>query len=195
LRNRKLQYVILVIILAVGILLSTLSQIPTERRKTGVTDIPLNDILLQGHNKTYNLENVDSDNYLSVTLSQVKEQRSGRVSEEGLYHYFYRDSEPSVKRYENRTGVNSTTDSTQTDIVEEGQWNLFIMNQGNATLSFRLNLEWEEYSDVPVLPGMYLTYGILLIIYSVLFISIIAMRDRFKRKDSEKVPEKENKET
>ena len=151
----------------------------------------MNDILLPGHNTMYDLENVSSDNHLSVTLSQVKEQRSGKASEEGLYHYFYRDSEPSVKRYENRTGVNSTTDSTQTDIVEEGHWNLFIMNQGNATLSFRLNLERVEYSDVPVLPGRYLTYGILLIIYSILFISIIAMRDRFKRKGARKNPENE----
>lgn len=169
-------------ILAAGILLSALSQIPAEEKSKDITDMSRNGIVLPGHNTTYNLEDVDPDNHLSVTISQVKEQLSGRASEEGLHFYFYRDSEPTVKRYEDWAGVNSTTGFSQVNITEEGHWYLFINNEGNASLSFRMTFEWVHYSTTYVIPGRYLTYGILIIIYSVLFISIIAMRDRFKKR-------------
>lgn len=172
---------------------------PLESKKVDSINIsPLDRKVLPGRNFTYDLEEVDSDNHALVTISRIKEDRSGQPSEEGLHYYFYKTSEPAVKRFENWTNVFNITDHTHVNITEEGHWYLIMKNEGNTTLSFTLDLEWVLYSDVPVLPGRYLTYGILLIIYSVLFISIIAMRDRVKRgkiqegNESEKNHEKTN---
>ena len=174
-----------------GILLSVLSRIPLEAKKADSTDISWDGKVLPGRNVTYNLEEVDSDNHALITISRIKEEPSGWPSEEGLHYYFYKTSEPAVKRFENWTNVYNVTDHTHVNITEEGHWYLFMKNEGNVTLGFTLSLEWVQYSNVPVMPGRYLTYGILLIIYSILFISIIAMRDRFRKKGSGKIPEKE----
>jgi hypothetical protein len=171
-----------VLILAVGILISVLSRTPMEKKRVDSTDISWDGMVLSEENVTYDLDEVDDYNHVTVAISRIKEQPFGWPSEQGLYYYFYTTEEPSVKRYENWTNVHNVTDYTLMNITEEGHWFLYLKNEGNITLSFTLGLEWIQFSRVPVLPGRNLTYGILLIIYAVLFISIIAMRDRFKRR-------------
>ncbi|UCF07458.1 MAG: hypothetical protein JSW28_07355, partial [Thermoplasmata archaeon] len=99
---------------------------------------------------------------------------------------------PDAKYLENWTNVHNPSEFTRITISEEGHWFIFIENQGNRTLGFRITLDRVEYIEVSSRDTRYLTPGAILIIYSLLFMFMLFIRDRYPRKKAPVEPDGEN---